>query len=171
MRSDGHRPCGHAVGRLPPRSPAPIRALEAPRVPPPGTLGRWRRSRPRSARSARTSWTLPTPCADWNVRNLLDHVVGEARWAAELVGGATIAEVGDRLAGDLLGSDPAAAWAEARDAALDALARVPDIGTATVELSFGVTPLIEYLHQLTADYLVHAWDLATAIGADDRVRS
>jgi len=35
-----------------------------------------------------------------------------------------------------------------------------------VALSAGPTPLPEYLWQLAADHLVHAWDLATAIGTD-----
>jgi hypothetical protein len=36
----------------------------------------------------------------------------------------------------------------------------------TVHLSFGDVPGAEYALQLAADHLVHAWDLARAIGAD-----
>jgi uncharacterized protein (TIGR03086 family) len=110
-------------------------------------------------------WTLPTPCEDWSVRDLVHHVVGEALWAPPLLEGRTIAEVGDAFAGDLLGNDPLAVWASAHPAA-DKAADLDDIESRTVELSFGVTPAGEYLRQLTADYLIHAWDLATAIGAD-----
>jgi ketosteroid isomerase-like protein len=35
-----------------------------------------------------------------------------------------------------------------------------------VHLSFGDTPATEYLDQLFADHLIHAWDVAQAIGAD-----
>jgi ketosteroid isomerase-like protein len=49
-------------------------------------------------------WTAPTPCAGWDVRALVDHVVREDRWATELLAGRTIADVGGRLDGDLLGS-------------------------------------------------------------------
>jgi len=35
-----------------------------------------------------------------------------------------------------------------------------------VHLSFGDVPASEYLGQLLADHLVHAWDLAAAVGAD-----
>ena len=57
-------------------------------------------------------WTSPTPCAGWSVRELVNHVVGENRWAGQLLNGATVAEVGSRFDGDLLGDDPVAAWEE-----------------------------------------------------------
>lgn len=110
-------------------------------------------------------WTAPTPCADWDVRELVRHLVEEERWAPPLLGGATISEVGDRFAGDLLGADPVAAVEEAAPLAVvavesdDALAR-------TVHLSFGDVPGQEYVMQLAADHLVHAWDLGQAIGDD-----
>lgn len=112
-------------------------------------------------------WTLPTPCADWDVRALVNHVLSEARWTAPLLSGLSIADVGDRLDGDLLGDDPHASWGSARDEAADAArdARIDGV----VQLSFGETPVSEYLNQLTADYLIHSWDLAVAIGADDRL--
>jgi uncharacterized protein (TIGR03086 family) len=113
-------------------------------------------------------WQLPTPCADWDVRTLVNHVVGEALWVAPLLAGGTVADVGDALDGDLLGEDPPAAWELARDDALAAI-RATDVDARIVHLSFGDTPSLEYLRQLTADYLVHTWDLAVAIGADDRL--
>ena len=58
-------------------------------------------------------WTAPTPCVDWDVRTLVNHVVGEDRWVPPLVDGRTIAEVGDALDGDLLGTGPADAAASA----------------------------------------------------------
>ncbi len=113
-------------------------------------------------------WSEPTPCSEWDVRALVNHVVGEDRWTAPLFAGATIAEVGDRFEGDLLGTDPLGA---ATDAAAQAEATVsePDALERTVHLSFGDTPAREYLWQLLADHLVHAWDLAVAIGADPRL--
>lgn len=108
-------------------------------------------------------WHDPTPCAEWDVRALVNHVVGEELWTAPLVDGATMAEVGDRFDGDVLGEDPATV---ARTAALEAVGavtqRLPAGGT--VHLSFGDVPIEEYVHQLTADHLVHSWDLAAATG-------
>jgi uncharacterized protein (TIGR03086 family) len=113
-------------------------------------------------------WELPTPCSDWNVRQLVNHLVYENRWTVPLMGGATIAEVGDRYEGDLLGDDPKGAWDESSKEAVQsvladgALERV-------VDLSSGPTPAREYVSQLFADHLIHAWDLARAVGADERL--
>src|SRR4029079_345357 len=51
-------------------------------------------------------WDEPTPCRDWTVRDLVNHVVGEDRWTVPLGEGRTIADVGTSLDGDLLGEDP-----------------------------------------------------------------
>jgi len=110
-------------------------------------------------------WSGRTPCADWDVRTLVNHVVGEERWTVPLMAGRTIAEVGTSLDGDLLGDDPIGAATEAASAA-QAAAGEP---IATVHLSYGDEDASEYLRQLSADHLVHGWDLAAAIGADPRM--
>jgi uncharacterized protein (TIGR03086 family) len=110
-------------------------------------------------------WTNPTPCAEWDVRALINHIVYEQRWSVPLFAGATIAEVGDRFEGDLLGADPSASVRAAADEALAAVAD-PSVLDRTVHLSFGDTPAAEYLYQLFADHLVHGWDLAVGIDAD-----
>ena len=113
-------------------------------------------------------WELPTPCSDWNVRQLVNHLVYEDRWTVPLMEGTTLAEVGDRYEGDLLGDEPRKAWAES---SAEAVAAVQDDGALerTVHLSSGPTPATEYVSQLFADHLIHAWDLARAVGADDRL--
>jgi uncharacterized protein (TIGR03086 family) len=110
-------------------------------------------------------WTAPTPCAGWDVRALVRHVVEEERWTPPLLGGATIAEVGDRFAGDLLGADPVAAVDDAAPRAVSAVESGEAL-TRTVHLSFGDVPGQEYVMQLAADHLVHAWDLGQALGDD-----
>lgn len=110
-------------------------------------------------------WAAPTPCADWDVRELVRHLVEEERWAPPLLDGATIAEVGDRFAVDLLGADPVAAVDEAARSAVGAV-ESDDALTRTVHLSFGDVPGREYAMQLAADHLVHAWDLGQALGDD-----
>ncbi len=110
-------------------------------------------------------WSDPTPCTHWSVRDLVNHVVSEDRWAAPLLEGATIEEVGDRFDGDLLGADPVrAAHAAAEQAGASAAERLP--GGGLVHLSYGEEDMEEYARQLCADHLIHGWDLAAAIGAD-----
>jgi uncharacterized protein (TIGR03086 family) len=111
-------------------------------------------------------WAAPTPLPGWDVRALVHHLVEEEVWAPPLLAGKTIAEVGDQFAGDLLGNDPTAAFDAAAAAALDAV-RAEGSMERTVHLSFGDFPGQEYVMQLAADHLVHAWDLATALGVDD----
>jgi uncharacterized protein (TIGR03086 family) len=113
-------------------------------------------------------WHEPTPCDAWDVRALVNHVVGENRWAVPLFEGQSVVDVGDRLNGDLLGDEPRKAWGDSAGEANDAVNR-PGAMTATVHLSFGDFSGEEYTRQLFADLLIHGWDLARAIGADERL--
>jgi uncharacterized protein (TIGR03086 family) len=110
-------------------------------------------------------WDGPTPCTDWTVRELVNHLVYEERWAVPLMAGGTIESVGDRFDGDLLGDDPVAAAEHAARAAQGAAVE-PVLAGRTVHLSFGDHPAEEYARQLAADHLIHAWDLAVATGQD-----
>jgi nitrilase len=113
-------------------------------------------------------WDNPTPCDDWSVRELVNHVAGENCWTAPLFAGQTVADVGDRFDGDVLGADPPAAW---KTGAAEAIAAVHQPGAMdrTVHLSFGDFPGREYAMQLFADMLIHGWDLARGIDADERL--
>lgn len=109
-------------------------------------------------------WDAPTALPGWDVRELVHHLVHEQRWAPLLLDGATIEEVGGRLDGDLLGDDPLSLFDAAAAAALTAVRGV-DL-ERTVHLSFGDRPASEYVLQLSADHLVHTWDLARALDID-----
>jgi uncharacterized protein (TIGR03086 family) len=113
-------------------------------------------------------WQDPTPCTEWDVRALVDHVVTEQLWAPLLLSGATIDDVGDRFDGDQLGDDPVAAWMSAAAAAWEAFA-APGALRGHVELSYGRRPADGYCQEMTLDLAVHAWDLARGIGADKRL--
>ena len=113
-------------------------------------------------------WQAATPDEDWTVRDLVNHLAGEDLWAPPLLAGSTIAEVGDRFEGDVLGAEPKAAWAAASAAAVRA-AGEDGAMDRIVHLSFGDFPGSEYTLQLFADHLIHAWDLARAIGADEHL--
>jgi uncharacterized protein (TIGR03086 family) len=111
-------------------------------------------------------WSLPTPCTEWTVHNLMNHVVAEDRWVPRLLAGVTIAEVGTQFDGDLLGDDAVASWKDASSAAIKAAESAS--ADVKVGLSFGPTAAAEYLRQLAADQLIQAWDLAVATGQDLR---
>ena len=110
----------------------------------------------------------PTPCSEWNVRDLINHLVYEDKWAVPLLAGKTIAEVGDQFEGDLVGDDPHLAWKLASEE-VKAAAQEPGAMERTVHLSFGDFSGGDYLDQLTADHLVHGWDLAKATSGQENL--
>jgi uncharacterized protein (TIGR03086 family) len=113
-------------------------------------------------------WHNPTPCTEWDVRALVNHLVTEQLWAPLLLDGATVEDVGDRFDGDQLGDDPVAAWTRAAAAAREAFA-APGALRGTVELSYGRRPAEGYCLEMTLDLAVHAWDLARGIEVDERL--
>lgn len=110
-------------------------------------------------------WARATPCADWDVRALVNHVVVEDLWTEPLMRGATIEEVGHRLDGDLLGANPREAALGAAELATHVVAEVLPT-RRKVHLSYGDEDMAEYVTQLAADHLIHGWDLAVATEGD-----
>jgi uncharacterized protein (TIGR03086 family) len=113
-------------------------------------------------------WHLPTPNTEWDVRALVEHLVGGTVWVAPLMAGETIAEIGDRYGGDLVGDDPKGAF---RRAATEAMAAVDEPGAVDrmVDLSRGPTPAADYILERIGDAGMHTWDLARALGADETI--
>lgn len=109
-------------------------------------------------------WSRPTPCDEWDVRALVNHVTYEQLWAPHLVAGETIADVGDRYDGDVLGAEPPVAARSATQGSTAAFAGA-DLD-ALVHLSYADVPCREYLSQMLTDAEVHGWDLAVATGQD-----
>lgn len=110
-------------------------------------------------------WQAETPCDGWDVHALLNHLVAGNLWAAELGGGATIDDVGDRLDGDVLGADPAASYSTSAAAAA-ATFRRPGALDAPCAVSYGPVPGSVYAGHRFLDVFVHGWDLAVATGQD-----
>jgi uncharacterized protein (TIGR03086 family) len=109
--------------------------------------------------------TETTPCADWNVGQLLDHLVSGNWWAAELARGVTIDEVGSRLDGDQLGGDPLDAYDRSAEAAAIAF-EAPGALDTPCAVSYGPVPGSIYAGHRFIDVLIHGWDLAAATGQD-----
>src|SRR5450631_1546039 len=106
-------------------------------------------------------WQARTPCPEWDVRGLVSHLVSGNLWAAELGAGGTIEGIGDRLDGDLLGADPAAAYAASAGAASDVFRR-PGALDAPCAVSYGPVAGSVYAGHRLIDVLIHGWDLAMA---------
>ena len=99
-------------------------------------------------------WTNPTPCTEWDVRALVNHLTYENLWVPELIGGRTVAEVGDRFDGDVLGDDPVGAWDRSAEGAIAAVAADGALDR-TVDTSGGPTPASDYLDQIFVDAVIH----------------
>lgn len=110
-------------------------------------------------------WDAPTPCADWDVRQLLTHIVSENLWVTPLVEGKTIEEVGDAFDGDVLGDDPLGAFVDSMGKA-DAAFGAPGAMEAPIAVSYGPISGHAYAEHRFLDVLVHGWDLAKATGHD-----
>lgn len=101
---------------------------------------------------------LPTPCEDWTVRDLLDHLVWENIMWGGLARGTPPT---DGHTADHLGDDHIAAFDAAASTARGAF-RQPGM----LDRSFGPAPGRRVVEQLLVELLVHGWDLATALGRD-----
>jgi uncharacterized protein (TIGR03086 family) len=116
-----------------------------------------------------SQWAAPTPCAGWDVRALVNHVVSGNLWAGELAAGKTISEVGDHLDGDALGADPRGAY-DASAKAAAAVFAIPGALTAPCAVSYGPVPGAVYAGHRFIDVLIHGWDVAVATRQDAKLR-
>jgi uncharacterized protein (TIGR03086 family) len=109
---------------------------------------------------------LPTPCTEWDVRNLLNHLIGTL-WLSEALFGDRAPRhpmaPGGLPGTDLAGTDPAGAFEEAASVALKAAAE-GDTLTRTHPTPLGDMPGPALAGFTTLDLLVHGWDLAKATG-------
>jgi uncharacterized protein (TIGR03086 family) len=106
-----------------------------------------------------------TPCADWDVRALLNHITGGGEMFAVCVDEGSISD--DKLVvlmtGDNLGDDYRSAFKTAAGRALAAFER-PGADDTMVTLPFGEMPAGVAMQIAVFDLTVHAWDLAKATG-------
>lgn len=127
-------------------------------------LGRWREVArgfdQRLASVGADDWTAPTCCPEWTVSQLVAHAIGSQRFVPKALGAS-----GDI---DVEGDDLVEVWKTVRAGADRALG-APGAVDRIVTLPFGEMPAGEGLGFPTGDLLVHTWDLARAIGADDRL--
>jgi uncharacterized protein (TIGR03086 family) len=116
-------------------------------------------------------WDNPTPCEEWDVRTLVNHVMLGNRMTVQLLGGMATSDVIAGLNDDLLGeaeADVRGAFASVAD---DVHASFAADGAldGTVQHPMGEIPRTMFIGFRACDYAVHAWDLARGISADDQL--
>src|SRR2546427_9407773 len=99
-------------------------------------------------------WDAPTPNTEWDVRDLLNHMVSGNLWVAPLVEGKSIEDVGDRYDGDVVASDALAAW-DTSSASAAAAFRSEGAMERPVAVSYGPVPGSVYCGHRLIDVLVH----------------
>ena len=100
----------------------------------------------------------PTPCQSWDVRALVNHMVGAPRVAASRVGGRDTPYDVDFAAGNFVASHD-----ETSRVVLEAFGS-PGALTKEVEFPFGERPGAFLMFFVATDQLAHAWDLARVSG-------
>jgi uncharacterized protein (TIGR03086 family) len=105
-------------------------------------------------------WTAPTCCPEWTVTQLVEHAIASQRFVPKALGASGNI--------DLEGDDLVEVWNAVRVAADESLGATGAMDQV-VGLPFGEMPARAGLGFPIGDLLVHTWDLARAIGADDRL--
>ena len=126
---------------------------------------RWMWSRPLTT----DDLSRPTPCAGWNLADLLAHMTVQHRgFAAAAVGrGADLAIWEPTTVGDAVASDPAGTYSAAAADVIEAFsgADVLDAMCALPELAPDATiPGSVAIGFHLVDYVVHSWDVARSLG-------
>ena len=112
-------------------------------------------------------WGRPTPCEEWDVRALVNHVVGANRRYAMLLQGASAVEVHATRSADHLRDDALAAFLATADEVTAAFREEGALERMAHHDAVGDRTGAELLGMRVLDVAVHSWDLARAIDADD----
>jgi uncharacterized protein (TIGR03086 family) len=111
-------------------------------------------------------WTSPTPCAEWNVRQLVNHMARGNISYTRLLHGGTTAEFLRLRDTDALGTDPAGAYARSVRDCAEAFGG-PGALRRLLDYPLGRVTGLQALAVRITDSTIHTWDLARAVGTDD----
>jgi len=111
------------------------------------------------ARIRDDQWSAPTPCTDWTVHDLVNHLVG-VNWvfAARLRD-----QMPPEFVADHLGDDPAAAYRDTSAAVRNSFDQ-PGALERAYHGPLGAISGAAWLQVRITDLLAHGWDLARATG-------
>lgn len=113
-----------------------------------------------------SDWSRSTPCSEWDVRALVNHVVGGCVRYGMMVRGASVEETSALRSVDHLGDDAVGSFAAAADE-MTAAFREPGALARTVHHPAGDRSGAMLLRMRVVELGIHAWDLARAIGSDE----
>lgn len=111
-------------------------------------------------------WRRPTPCTEWDIRALVNHVIGGCRRYTMLLHGASADETEALKQLDHIGGDHCGSYAAAANEMMAAFAE-PGALDRTVHHPAGDRPGAVLAGMRVVDFSVHAWDLARSIEADE----
>lgn len=111
-------------------------------------------------------WRRPTPCSEWDVRALVNHVVGANVRYQLLLHGAPTEQVEATRTVDHLGDDPLASFVTTADGVVACFDEDGALDRVTHHVT-GDRTGHELLSMRILDAAIHGWDLARAIGADE----
>jgi uncharacterized protein (TIGR03086 family) len=101
-----------------------------------------------------------TPCADWDVRALLNHLIGGNRMFLAMARDEPMPDRGQ----DFIGADPLASF-RASVADLTEAFGAPGFAERTITaMWFGEVPGVAIVGMRRNEFLLHGWDLAAATG-------
>ncbi len=107
-------------------------------------------------------WERPSPCSEWSVWDVINHVVAGEHFTAAVLGGASLAAAIERQVGlDPQNPDLVSQVVDASAVALTAFEGSLD---RTVEHRVGTITARRMLGFRIIDELGHTWDVATATG-------
>jgi uncharacterized protein (TIGR03086 family) len=111
-------------------------------------------------------WRRPTPCSEWDVRALVNHVVGANVRYQLLLNGAPTEQVEATRTVDHLGDDALASFVATADGVVACFYEDGALERITHHVT-GDRTGHELLSMRILDAEIHGWDLARAIGADE----
>lgn len=109
-------------------------------------------------------WDDPSPCAEWRARDVVGHIVD--------MHGVMLRPLGrDLSSAPAIEDDPVAAFRAAR-ADVEALLDDPGVAASECETPMGRMSVAEHIDGVvSADLVLHGWDLARAAGLDDTINA
>jgi uncharacterized protein (TIGR03086 family) len=114
-------------------------------------------------------WSAPTPCTEWNVRQLTTHMFQGNRGYLRLLNGGDAAEF-LRLREVEAWTDPVEAYVRSVQELAEAFGRA-DALTRVLDYPLGPVTGRQALAVRTTDTVVHTWDLARAVGLDETLEA